>query len=92
MSLNMRQLRLKNMIELGNMPEVVDATFIYNQDESKIPFHWNDIEILDYGYTRRQYDLVSDKVLIHRYYTGPGPIKLLPWNKVLHNGDNVSDW
>ena len=91
MSLNMRQLRLKNMIELGNIPEVVDATIIYNEDESKIPFHWYDIECLNYGHTTKQYDYDKNEMLISRYYTGPNSIKLMPWNKLLHTGDSVHD-
>lgn len=91
MSLNTRQLRLKNMLEFGNIPEVVDATFISNIDESQIPFHWHDIEQLNYGYSTRYYDWSTDQVLISRCYTGPNAIRLMPQNKILKNGDKVSD-
>jgi hypothetical protein len=89
--MNIRQLRLKNMIDSGNVPNVKDATGIWDEDETKIPFHWGDLEIIGYGYTTRYFDERRDEKLLTRHYTGPGVICLMPQDVHMKNGDHIGD-
>ena len=72
--MNVRQLRLKNMIDSGNVPMIIDATSIGSKGD--VPFHWGDIEEIGYGRTKRIFDKRGEKVSVDRYYTGPGMIYL----------------
>ena len=89
--MNIRQIRLKNMIDSGNVPVVVDASMIWNEDETKIPFHWGDLEAIGYGSTSRYYDRMHDELLLTRYYKGPGEIRLLPGEIKMKKGDYKED-
>lgn len=73
--LNERQLKLKRSIDDGNIPKIVDATSIWYRDESRIPYHWGDIEAIGYGVTKRSTDRLGNMYLT-RHYTGPEPIIL----------------
>lgn len=88
--MNVRQLRLKNMIDSGNIPVICDATFIYDKIEENIPFHWGDLEVIGYGSTYRYYDFRGEKYLT-RHYTGPGEIIIQPQNVSLKTGMSISD-
>lgn len=88
--MNLRQLRLKNMIDSDNIPTVIDASIIYNPDESKIPFHWGDLEAIGYGKTSRYYSKMYDEMIVTRYYNGPGKIKLNPGG-IMAKGDCNED-
>jgi hypothetical protein len=72
--MNKRQLRLKNMIDSGGTPLIINATFISGVGD--IPFHWGDIEKIGYGHTKRIFDKRGEKASIDRYYTGSGMIML----------------
>ena len=74
--MNKRQTTLKNMIDSGVIPRIVDATRIWNHNEDEIPFHWGDIEVLGYGKTFREGDRDGDMIECHRQYTGPNKINL----------------
>lgn len=88
--MNLRQLRLKNMIDLGQIPKVIDATGIWDKDENKIPFHWGDLEVIGYGTTTRYYDEQNDQMLLTRHYNGPGKIVLHPGH-IMVKGDYKED-
>ena len=82
--MNKRQITLKNMIDAGIIPHVVDSTRIWSQNEDEIPFHWGDIEVLGYGRSVREADAHGDVFAIHRQYIGPNMINLN--GNVLSNG------
>jgi hypothetical protein len=84
--MNKRLLTLKNMIDCGIIPHVIDATSIsFNAKE--IPFHWGDIEEIGYGKTSRQADRDGDIIEISRQYTGPNVIYLIG-----HGEMKTGDW
>lgn len=78
--MNKRQLRLKNMIDSGGTPLIINATFISGIGD--IPFHWGDLEKIGYGYTKRAFNVHGDKIAIDRYYTGPNEIHLTDHGKM----------
>lgn len=75
-AMNKRQLTLKNMIDAGIIPTVIDSTSIWKENEDDIPFHWGDIEVIGYGKTFREGDKDGDVIDVHRQYTGPNKINL----------------
>jgi len=85
--INARQRRLRNMIETGWVPRVVDATRIWHPDPGRIPFHWGDLEVLGYGYTIRLLG-AGDEGTVTRHYTGPGISILTPGNQPLRRGSS----
>lgn len=89
--MNIRQLRLKNMIDSGNVPTVIDASVIAGQDEESIPFHWGDLEVLGYGKTARHWAYRDTELIITRTYTGPGSIMLIPQNLLMNTNDVYQD-
>ena len=72
--MNLRQQRLKNLIDSGGIPLIINATFI--SEVGDMPFHWGDIEKIGYGHTKRFFDKRVEKTSIDRYYTGAGSIML----------------
>ena len=74
--MNKRQLTLKNMIDAGIIPHIMDATHIWSREEDEIPFHWGDIEVLGYGKTFREGNRDGDNIECYRQYTGPNKIVL----------------
>ena len=74
--MNKRQTTLKNMIDSGIIPRVVDSTYIWHGSDEEIPFHWGDVEVIGYGKTFREGDRDGDNVECHRQYTGPNKIFL----------------
>lgn len=78
------------MIAAGQIPTIVDATYIGGEDPSSVPLHWGDIEALDWGYTTRKVDRMGHKTLT-RHYTGPGAIALDPSGVTLKTGQSYSD-
>ena len=78
------------MIDSGNIPTIIDVSFIYNENEKDIPFHWGDLEIIGYAQTSRYFDHTGSKYLT-RHYTGPGIIKLNPQNVLMKTGTTISD-
>jgi hypothetical protein len=88
--MNKRLLTLKNMIDSGIIPHVIDATSIsgyVNYARKDIPFHWGDIEDIGYGKTSRQADRDGDIIEISRHYTGPNVIYLIG-----HGEMKTGDW
>jgi len=87
--MNIRQLRLKNLIDSGGTPLIINATFIGGKND--IPFHWGDIESIGYGYTKRVFNEHGDKIAIDRYYTGPGEIHLANHGNMKKGDVNVGE-
>lgn len=87
--MNIRQLRLKNLIDSGGTPNIIDATTIGSIGE--VPFHWGDIESIGYGYSKKVFDTRGDKISVDRYYTGPGEINLDSFG-IMKAGDIFVGW
>ena len=90
MNTNPRLVQIKNMINMGQTPVIVDATYIGHQDPDQIPLHWGDIEALGWGHTTRKFDRMGNKT-VTRHYTGPGTITLDPSGVSLKAGQSHGD-